>query len=457
MGQTLGDGRFVISGVLGSGSQGDTLEAVDKKRGCAVAIKRFMVRGARSWKDVELAEREARVLSGLSHPLLPRAIAHFEHDGALYLVMEKVAGRNLQQINRLTRAQVIDFLHDAAEVLAYLHSRSPAVIHRDIKPSNVIARPATDGQRQRYVLVDFGSVRNQLRPAGGSTVVGTFGYMAAEQFQGRACTGSDVYAVGATALRMLTGIEPEQLPHRGLAIDVDAALGPRSDPALRQLLRTVLEPNPDKRPAALAPLLAQLPRVPPPVAPPQPTPAPPPRTPPQHPPPGRGHHHRASRRTQRHRARRQRRQARHQQRVQHTSYRWPWPLRTIALLALSLAQLAVMLSVGVAIPLLLTLLSLVFGAHLRQLARFARQASHKAVAAMGHARRAVSTGSAPIVAAPARPRQRVAPPSAPPRQRVHGPNQHAPWSEEHRAQAEHEAEQAAREATHQPHDTRWRR
>ncbi len=104
----------------------------------------------------------------------------------------------------LTHAEVARFLRDADSALSYLHSRAPAIIHRDIKPGNVILR--RDGS---FAFVDFGSVRDQLKPEGGSTVVGTFGYMAPEQFQGRALPASDVYAVGATALSLVTGREPE--------------------------------------------------------------------------------------------------------------------------------------------------------------------------------------------------------------------------------------------------------
>ena len=171
---------------------------------------------------MELAEREASVLSSLSHPNLPKYLAHFEEDGALYLVMDKIEGQSLAELMRtgvvLDRSDVVRFLADAAKVLGYLRDRAPPVIHRDINPKNVIRRP--DGS---YVLVDFGAVRDRLK-AQGSTVVGTFGYMAPEQFQGRALPASDVYAVGATALAMLCGTEPENLPHRGLAIDVAAAL-----------------------------------------------------------------------------------------------------------------------------------------------------------------------------------------------------------------------------------------
>ncbi|HEY5962070.1 MAG TPA: protein kinase, partial [Polyangiaceae bacterium] len=94
---TLRDGRFVIVGHLGIGSQGETFEGRDQQRGNLVAIKRFDVRGASSWKDVELAEREARVLATLDHPNVPRYVDHFEENGSLYLVTQKVEGRDLAQ------------------------------------------------------------------------------------------------------------------------------------------------------------------------------------------------------------------------------------------------------------------------------------------------------------------------------------------------------------------------
>jgi serine/threonine protein kinase len=80
---TLREGRYRLRGVIGAGAQAHTYDAVDTRTNHPVAIKRFSVRGARSWKDVELAEREARVLSELAHPNLPRYIEHFEEGGAL--------------------------------------------------------------------------------------------------------------------------------------------------------------------------------------------------------------------------------------------------------------------------------------------------------------------------------------------------------------------------------------
>lgn len=256
----LRDGRYVLIRPLGEGAQAETFEAVDKGEGCLVAVKRFRVGAAKAWKDVELAEREAKTLAALAHDMLPAYVEHFEEDGALYLVMERIEGESLAVLRKrggLGASEVVRMLEDAARVLAYLHGRSPPVIHRDIKPSNVIRRK--DGS---FAFVDFGAVRDRLKPEGGSTVVGTFGYMAPEQFQGRASPASDVYGVGATALALLTGCEPEDLPHRGLGIDVVSAVPKTTPGALVRALQAMLEPDPERRAASVDEALAELRRVP---------------------------------------------------------------------------------------------------------------------------------------------------------------------------------------------------
>ena len=256
MDESLRGGRYVILRPIGEGAQGRTFEGVDKREGRPVAIKRFDVVRAKAWKDVELAEREAMVLRSLSHPKLPGYVDHFEEGGVLYLVMEKIDGESLAVLKKrgeLGHVDVARFLRDAAEVLGYLHARTPQVIHRDIKPGNVIRKP--DGS---FAFVDFGAVRDRLRPEGGSTVVGTFGFMAPEQFQGRSLPASDVYAVGATAVCLLTGCEPEALPHKGLAIDVRTALRGRAPAGMIDALERMLDPDPDRRASSLAPLLPRL-------------------------------------------------------------------------------------------------------------------------------------------------------------------------------------------------------
>jgi hypothetical protein len=344
---TLRDGRYAVIGLLGEGTQAQTLDAVDKRDGRAVAIKRFVVRGARSWKDVELAEREAKVLSTLAHPNLPAYVEHFEENGELFLVMEKMEGESLAALRKrgasLPRAEVLRFLHELGALLDYLHGRAPPIFHRDIKPGNVIRRP--DGS---FALVDFGSVRDRLKIEGGSTVVGTFGYMAPEQFQGRALPQSDVYAVGATAICLLSGQDPETLPHQGLKIDAERVLG--RDHELAALLGQLLEPDPDRRPASLPPLLARL-------RPSTPRSSYEPRA------PGGA--------------------------LASQDEGLPFPIWLLFVIGLNVARVAVFMALGVFVPTLLILLSMVFGRGLRVGAAAVRTASHTADRALQRATRVV--------------------------------------------------------------------
>ena len=363
--ETLGAGRYAVVRVLGEGGQATTFEAVDKRAGKLVAIKRFRVRGAGSWKEVELAEREARVLASIDHPSLPRYVDHFEEAGELFLVTLAIEGESLRSIKRrgaaFSEADAVRLIGDAADALGYLHGRAPPIIHRDIKPSNVIRRP--DGS---FAFIDFGAVRDRLKPEGGSTVVGTFGFMAPEQFQGRALPGSDVYAVGATVISMLTGRDPEQLPHRGLSIDVPTALGgSRVSPALVRALASMLDPDPDVRPASLDPLLAELGRE---------------RagqgtrraSPPKHEPPP---------------------VARGKRRVGEGAE----PaggiggalVFAVVVLALALAELTVLAALRLLVPLILTALSLVFGKRLRDAAARVSRAGKRAGASIARARAGV--------------------------------------------------------------------
>jgi len=249
----LKDGRYVLVRKLGDGAQGDTFEGVDKREGKLVAVKRFSVKGASKWKDVGLAEREARVLASLSHPTVPKYIDHFEENGTLYLVMEKIEGESLaarrKRAARFGEDDAIRLLRDAAAMFEHIH---PKIVHRDLKPGNVIRKP--DGS---YAFVDFGAVRDRLRTDGGSTIVGTFGFMAPEQFQGRAQPASDVFGIGATIVAMLTGIDPEDLPHKGLRIDVRAALKGKVSDELVTTLEQMTDPDPDTRPQTIPALGAR--------------------------------------------------------------------------------------------------------------------------------------------------------------------------------------------------------
>ncbi|HEY8079821.1 MAG TPA: protein kinase, partial [Labilithrix sp.] len=168
MTRAIKNGRYTLLRRLGEGSQGETWEARDEiaagKRPRdsgdlrtqwndfvrraneppspheTVAVKCFRVGTAKAWKDVELAEREARTLASIDHDRLPRYVEHFEEDGTLYLVMERIAGESVASRRRAGQvfgpAEVVRMLDDAARALGYLHARSPPIVHRDIKPGN---------------------------------------------------------------------------------------------------------------------------------------------------------------------------------------------------------------------------------------------------------------------------------------------------------------------------------
>ena len=251
-------GRYRLGERLGKGSQGEIFLARDEhpKQGDQreVVVKRLALRG--TWKSFELFEREAKVLSQLRHPGVPRYLTTIEEPaGTFNLVMERAPGdtlRTLALTKRFSEVELRDVLVRCLEILDYLHTRSPVVVHRDIKPSNLIRAP--DG---RISLVDFGGVLDAAREKGGSTMVGTFGYMAPEQLHGQALPATDIYALGATIVALAGGIEPEDVPRKGLRMDLDRHLS-AIEPSFRAVLQAMTEPDPDKRPPRAREVLAML-------------------------------------------------------------------------------------------------------------------------------------------------------------------------------------------------------
>ena len=257
-------GRYRLGPRLGKGSQGEIfLARDDKPTGSAereVVVKRLTPRG--TWKSFELFEREAKVLAQLRHPGVPRHLATIEEPpGTFNLVMQRAPGENLRDISarrRFSQLELRDVLVRCLEILDYLHTRTPPVVHRDIKPSNIVRAP--DG---RCALVDFGGVLDAAREKGGSTVVGTFGYIAPEQLHGQATPATDLYALGATIVALAGGIEPEDVPRKGLRMDLERHL-PALDDGFREALIAMTDPDPDKRPQRAREVVALLARTPPP-------------------------------------------------------------------------------------------------------------------------------------------------------------------------------------------------
>jgi hypothetical protein len=214
--QDIIDGRFRLRRRLGRGGQATTWLATATDTGTDVALKELRLEDVSDWKGVELFEREAKVLSRIDHPNIPHYMDAFHvGDGdevRFFIAQEYVEGRTLRDlvddIGPLSEARARDILERLLAILAHLHGLHPPVVHRDVTPDNVLVRP--DGE---LALVDFGAVQAILPgTTGGSTMVGTSGYLTLEQLMGKAVPATDVYAAGATAIFLLSAREPADLP-----------------------------------------------------------------------------------------------------------------------------------------------------------------------------------------------------------------------------------------------------
>ena len=216
--------RYTILNKLGQGGSSITYTAVDHKNNQQVAIKALSLTGLDNWKKIELFEREARILQQLDHPAIPKYIDYFqietEEEIDFYLVQELAPGQSLAHLvskGWLPEEKTVrDIAEQVLEILVYLQQLTPPVIHRDLKPQNIIYQPDTG----KLFLVDFGAVQDAYHhTVMGSTVVGTYGYMAPEQFRGGAVLSTDLYGLGCALLFLLTGESPAELPQKKLKID----------------------------------------------------------------------------------------------------------------------------------------------------------------------------------------------------------------------------------------------
>jgi len=206
-------GRYEVQVLLGRGGFGATYKVLDKERfNEPCALKELLPTQAENPKVRELFEREARTLLALRHPGIP-ALHHFYVDAdRYYLVQDFVAGETLaQELERrgpFGEGEVIQIIEETLAILEHLHGRTPSVIHRDIKPANLIR--SDSGQ---LYLIDFGAVKEEVRRTAlgpESTIIGTSGYTPPEQLRGNVCAASDLYALGATALHLVSGRPPAE-------------------------------------------------------------------------------------------------------------------------------------------------------------------------------------------------------------------------------------------------------
>ncbi len=229
---TLIDNRYIIQRMLGQGGLGRTYLAYDTRRfNEPCVLKEFAPFGTGSdgiEKCRDLFTREAKILHQLEHPQIPRFLACFEGDGRLFLVQEYVNGKTYSMLlqERLNQGQtfleneVILWLENLLPVLEYVHQHQ--IIHRDISPDNIMLPQGGD----LPVLIDFGVGKqiaelneatkiNQTAFAGNMSLVGKLGYAPREQISLGLCSASsDIYALGVTAVVLLTGKNPSHLMDR---------------------------------------------------------------------------------------------------------------------------------------------------------------------------------------------------------------------------------------------------
>jgi serine/threonine protein kinase len=244
--------RYQLQSLLGNNGIRQTWLALDlqapdvqKKQ---VVVKILAFGGAVQWDDLKLFEREAQILQQLNHPRIPKYVDYFcIDDQTLWfgLVQEYIPGESLKELlvlgKRFTQKQARKIAVEVLNILTVLHELNPVVLHRDIKPSNLIW-----GEDDSIYLVDFGAVQDKAAKEGVSfTVVGTYGYAPMEQFGGRAVAASDLYALGASLIHLLTGTSPSDLPQRDLRIQFTDRVN--LSPSFVSWLEKMTEPAPEQR------------------------------------------------------------------------------------------------------------------------------------------------------------------------------------------------------------------
>jgi len=288
--------RYKIIRELGFGGQGKTFLCQDMRLSgnpyCAVKQLRPANTNDPIFFDKakRLFDQEIEALGKVGHhPQIPRLLDNFEENKEFYLVQEYVEGVSLSEElppGKLWQEnKVIEMLREILHILEFIHQKE--VIHRDIKPDNIIRRNIDN----KLVLIDFGCLKQvgdtQLTTQGGKVlstmVVGTQGYIAPEQLQGRAFPCSDLYALGMIGIQALTGKSAVDLQRDHtdkLTAEVQwKPLAPHVNQNLTSIISKIVAYRAIDRIQTATEVLQVLPLIytPPPPPPPTPTPTPLPR------------------------------------------------------------------------------------------------------------------------------------------------------------------------------------
>lgn len=280
-------GEYEVVAKIGEGGMGAVYRAVHTRLGKTFALKLLASHRSHTPEIAARFEREVRAIGQLDHPHIVNATDAREVDGVRFLVMEFVDGVDLNKLlerrGPLPTAEACEMIRQAAEGLDYVHSRN--FVHRDIKPSNLmLTSPRRTGDVSIVKILDLGLARladvteaEQHELTADGQVLGTLDYMAPEQgSSGRIDTAADVYSLGATLYKLLSGRAPLQAdpaePRKSILQKLTALATERPaplaevcgtcPPALSELVDRMLAKAPGDRPSlrevitAIAPFAA---------------------------------------------------------------------------------------------------------------------------------------------------------------------------------------------------------
>ncbi|NUU25454.1 MAG: serine/threonine protein kinase [Streptomycetaceae bacterium] len=201
-------GRYQLENRIGRGGSGRVWEARDLRRPRRVAVKALGMPGDTDEFHQQRFMQEFQLVAGLAHPNIVRMFDAVEDGDDLFLVMEFLEGRSLDEVLRHGRLPYQDACGIGTQLCAALtHAHDAGVVHRDLKPSNVMV--CSDG---RVVIMDFGIAKDvgaDRRLTATGVMIGTPLYMAPEMILGTQLTASaDLYALGCLMYEMVGGTLP---------------------------------------------------------------------------------------------------------------------------------------------------------------------------------------------------------------------------------------------------------
>jgi serine/threonine-protein kinase len=219
IGRDILNGQFQILQKIGSGGMGSVYKALQPAMNRMVAVKILHPKLAGRKDLVSRFRREARAMSHLTHPNTVKVYLYGElEDGSLYIVMEFLEGKNLNQTVRsegpMTIERGLPILIQACHALEEAHQNG--IIHRDLKPENIFVTQQ-GGMKDYAKVLDFGLAKvteREMRPGSiiltqEGMVFGTPEFMSPEQAQGKPLTAaSDIYSLAVILYEVLTGKLP---------------------------------------------------------------------------------------------------------------------------------------------------------------------------------------------------------------------------------------------------------